>query len=169
MLLKMLYKRRPVWTGCRPVWTGCRPVQDCKSFAGPVLTGCSPVFWTIWIYQDRSWSQSLFAGAKNRTGPDFQKLLAMPVFLSGLQTMLHQLLLKLHTSLKYPWKGHARHFSLFSITNQWPYIMIHFLDTQLFGPTMGNMAFGSWSADTTSDSVPLCSPLNKNWSREVLC
>jgi hypothetical protein len=50
--------------------TGPRPQKT----AGPVFTSLSPVFWTTKIYQDRSRSQSLLAGAKNRTGPDFRTL-----------------------------------------------------------------------------------------------
>ena len=65
----------------------------------------------------------------------------MHVLLYGLQMMLHQPLLKLCTSLKYPWKGRTRHFLLFSVTNQRQYIMIHFLDTQLFGLDYGKHGF----------------------------
>jgi len=59
-----------IFNGLDQLSTGPGP----RSFAGPVLISSGPVFWTMQIYWDRSRSRSLLAGAKNRTGPDFQTL-----------------------------------------------------------------------------------------------
>ena len=66
----IFFRINNIFTGLDWLPTGPRPQKT----AGSVLYGLSPVFWTIRIYQNRSRSRSLLAGAKNQTRPDFQTL-----------------------------------------------------------------------------------------------